>query len=194
MIEVLQKPESVSWAEIHDVIYKAHESNRKNGVDIRNAYLSGEELKESLGSEGVCFVALDGDKVVATSSVAFHTLNTWYSRGQKVAYGTLSAVLPEYKGRHLFSRLEQARVDYARSKDCEGFYVNTAERNTKIRDIKKKYGYFEVAIGRTSFNPHNYITIYKWLGERPFPEYYIRLRFFYSWLKLKMKLALRRIK
>lgn len=186
--QIIEKPDWVSWDEIHDIVYKAHESNRKKGVNIQNTHLSGEQLKESLGADGVCFVAIDGDKAIATSSVAFHTLNTWYCRGQKVGYGTLSAVLPEYKGKHLFTELEKVRIEYARKKGCPGFYVKTAEANTKIRSIKKKYGYFEVAIGRTSFNPHNYITFYKWLDRRPFPAGYIRLRFFISWLILKIKL------
>ena len=187
-IQIIEKPDWVSWDEIHDIVHKAHESNRKKGVDIQNAHLSGEQLKESVGPDGVCFVALDGDKVVATSSVAFHTLNTWYARGQKVGYGTLSAVLPEYKGMHLFSKLEQMRVEYAKDKGCTGFYGKTAEGNTKRRSIAKKDGYFEVSIGRTSFNPHNYVTIYKWLGRRSFPVGYIQLRFFISWLILKIKL------
>ena len=187
-IQIMEKPDWVSWEEIHEVVYNAHESNRNKGVDIQNAHLSGEQLKESLGPDGVCFVALDGDKVVATSSVAFHTLNAWFARGQKAGYGTLSAVLPEYKGQHLFSKLEQMRVAYAKDKGCTGFYGKTAEGNTKRRSIAKKDGYFEVSIGRASFNPHNYITAYKWLDRRPFPAGYIRLRFFISWLILKIKL------
>lgn len=194
MIEILQKPDSVSWDVIHDIVYKAHESNRKKGVNIQNAHLSGEQLKESLGVDGVCFVALDGDKVVATASVAFHTLNTWYARVQKVGYGTLAAVLPEYKGRHLFSKLEKVRVSYVCAKGCTGFYVKTAEKNIEMRNIKKKHGYFEVSIGRTLFNPHNYITLYKWLDRRPFPAGYIRLRFFISWLILKIKLIIGAVK
>lgn len=189
-IQIMEKPDWVSWEEIHDIIYKAHESNRKNGIDIRNAHLSGKELKESLGSDGICFVAFDGDKVIATSSVAFHTLNTWYNRGHKVGYGTLSAVLPEYKGLQLFSKLENTRIEYAQGQGCLGFYCKIAEGNAKRRSIAKKDGYFEVSIGRTSFNPHNFITIYKWLEKRPYTACYIRFRFFLSWLKLKIKLII----
>lgn len=188
--QIIEKPDWVSWDEISDIVYKAHESNRKKGVDIQNAHLSGEQLKESLGPDGVCFVALDGDKVVATSSVAFHTLNTWFARGQKVGYGTLSAVLPEYKGLHLFSKLQQMSVEYVKDKGCSSIYVKTAEGNTKMRSIAKKYGYFEVSIGRTLFNAHNYITMYKWLDSRPFPVAYIRFRFFISWVMLKIKLMI----
>lgn len=189
-IQIIEKPDWVSWDEIHDIIYKAHESNRKKGVDIQNAHLTGEQLRDSLGADGVCFVALDGDKVVATSSVAFHTLNTWYAHGKKVGYATLSAVLPEYKGLGLFSELENTRVKYVRNKGCVGLYGKIAEGNSRMWNIKKKDGYFEVSIGRTSFKPHNYITVYKWLEKRKYPVLYIRFRFFWSWLKLRLKLIL----
>lgn len=193
-IQIVEKPDWVTWDEIHEIIYKAHESNREKGVDIQNAHLTGEQLRDSIGPDGVCFVALDGDKVVATSSVAFHILNVWYARGQKVGYGTLSAVLPEYKGLHLFSKLEHTRIEYARQKGCVGFYVKTAYGNKKRRIIAKKDGYFEVFMGRTSFNPHNYVTIYKWLDKRPFPACYIRYRFLLSRLKLKIRIILGKVK
>lgn len=193
-IQIIKKPDWVSWDEIHEIVYKAHASNRERGIDIRNAHLSGEELRESLGEDGICFVALDGNKVVATSSVAFHTLNTWYARKEKVGYGTLSAVLPEYKGQHLFSKLERTRIDYAKEKGYHAIYKKIAEGNTKMRSIAKKDGYYEVAIMRSSFNPHNYVVIYKWLGERPFSEFYIKLRFLLCKFKLELKLWLRIIK
>lgn len=193
-IQIIKKPDWVSWDVIHEVVYKAHASNRERGVDIRNAHLSGEELRESLGEDGVCFVALDGKKVVATSSVAFHTLNTWYARKEKVGYGTLSAVLPEYKGQHLFSKLERTRIEYAKEKGCNGFYGKTAEGNIKRRIIAKKDGYFEVDIRRTQFHNHNYIVIYKWLGEKPYSTSYVKMRYLLSFFKLKINLLLGRIK
>lgn len=190
MIEILPKPEYVSWNEIHDIIYKAHENNRKNGVDIRNAHLSGEQLKDSLGEDGVCFVATDGGKVIATCSAAFRTLNTWYARGLKLGYATLDAVLPEYSGRHIYSHLAKVREEFIRSKDCAGIYMHIAEGNVIRRQIAEKEGYCRVSIGRTSYNPHNYLVYVKWLGKDPYPICYIRLRFFLSWLILRIRLII----
>lgn len=193
-IKIIKKPNDISWDEIHEVVYQAHASNREQGVDIRNAHLSGEELKNSIGEDGVCFVALDGDKVVATSSLAFHCLHTWYANGKKVGYGTLSAVLPEYKGQHIFSRLERTRMAYAKDVGCYGFYGKTAEGNKKRRNIAKKDGYYEVSIGRTSFNPHNYVTIFKWFEKCPHSTIYIKYKYLMTYLRLKINLFLGRIK
>lgn len=194
MVEILPKPEYVSWDEIHNVIYKAHENNRKNGVDIQNAHLSGKQLKDSLGDDGMCFVAIDRDKVIATCSAAFRTLNTWYAHRQKFGYGTLDAVLPEYSGRHIFSHLANVREEFINNKDCVGIYMHIAEGNIIRRQIAQKEGFFQVSIGRTTYNPHNYLVYVKWLKKRPYPICYIRLRFFLSWLILKIKLILGVIK
>ena len=61
MIEITRKPESISWAEISSVVHQAHAPNRMHGVDIRNAHLTGEEMRESIGTDGDCFVAIDKD-------------------------------------------------------------------------------------------------------------------------------------
>lgn len=194
MISIQEKPDKVSWEEIRNVVYEAHASNRAKGVDIRNAHLSGEQMKQSIGEDGVCFIALDGNKVVATSSIAFHHLNTWYACRQKVAYSTLQAVLPEYKGNHLFSKLEKEGIECAHKSSCTGIYKKVAEKNFLMRSIAKKDGYFEVSIARTSYNPHNYITLFKWFGSRPYSRLYIRLRYLLSWTKLKFNIALGRVK
>ena len=194
MIIVRIKPENVSWEEIRQVIYEAHASNREKGIDIRNAHLSDDEMKQSIGADGICFVALYGDKVVATSSLAFHKLNAWYAQEQKVAYCTLQAVLPEYRGKQLFSRLEGAGIEYACSIGCTGVYKKVAERNVLMRTIAKKDGYLEVSYGRTLFKPHNYITLFKWLGKRPYSQGYIRIRFLLSMIKTKVNIAIGRVK
>lgn len=45
MIEIVEKPEWVSWDDIHDVVWKAHENNRKKGVIMSYPSLPGEKNK-----------------------------------------------------------------------------------------------------------------------------------------------------
>ena len=45
-ISIIEKLEWVSWDEIHDVLWKAHERNRANGGLMSYPSLSGEELKK----------------------------------------------------------------------------------------------------------------------------------------------------
>lgn len=192
-IQLIKKPDYISWDEIAQVIFEAHSSNRDNGIDIQNAHKTGSELRESLGVNGACFVALENNKVVATSSIAFHEKNTWYHKG-KIAYATLSGVLPSHKGKHLFSKLSKMCFDYALQQGIRVFYSNTAEGNRKYRAIAKKDGYNEVHMGRTTFNPHNYVVIVKWIDGAPFSKTFMQYKFFLSMLKIKINVLLGRVK
>lgn len=178
-----EKDESISWSEIQNVIYRSHESNRKNGVDIRNAHLTSEELCELIGIEGKCFVALDGEKVIGTCSVSFQNKNEWYVKG-RIAYMLLEAVLPEYKGQHIFKQLSMFRKQYAIGAGCCQFYMNVAEHNSVRRAIAKKEGFIPVAIHFNKYNPHNFITYCYWVNKRPMSWLTIYMRYMISLLKL----------
>ena len=188
MIEIVSKPDAVSWDEISRVVYLSHAKNRENGLDIRNANLTGKEIEERLGNEGKCFIARktsDGT-IIATASVAFHKLDRWYAHGL-FAYLTLEAVLPEWSGQHIFSLLSLERMKHVNSLHCDGTYMYVAEGNTLRRHIANKEGFISVAIDRTEYNRHNYLTYVKWLGNKPHSLFYIRTRYVFNWIKLKLK-------
>jgi len=65
-IKIIEKPEWITYDEIHNLLYAAHESNREKGVNVATATMSGNELEEYLGAKGKTFVALDGEKLVGT--------------------------------------------------------------------------------------------------------------------------------
>ena len=65
-MQVMEKPEWVSWDEIHEVLWKAHEQNRKKGVIMSYPSLSGEEIKNKIGDKGKLFVAIEDNKVIGT--------------------------------------------------------------------------------------------------------------------------------
>ena len=65
-INIIEKPEWVSWDEIHEVLWKAHEKNRENGVFMSYPSLSGDEIKRRVENNGKMFIALDGQNVVGT--------------------------------------------------------------------------------------------------------------------------------
>ena len=186
MVEIVLKPNSVSWDEISQIVYNSHVNNREKGLDIRNANLTGDEIKESIGVDGRCFIARDTNLgiIIGTVSVAFHHLERWYAHGL-FAYLTLDAVLPEWSGKHVFSRLSTERMEYIKGTGCEGIYIYIAENNKLRREIAKKEGFISVAIDRTDYNRHNYITYVKWFGEKPFCLFNIRVRFVLNWIKLK---------
>ena len=45
-IQIIEKPDWVSWDEIHEVLWKAHENNRENGVFMSYPSLTGDEIKK----------------------------------------------------------------------------------------------------------------------------------------------------
>lgn len=47
-IRVIEKPDWVSWDEIHEVLKSAQTVNRRRGFNMINANLSGEKLKKKL--------------------------------------------------------------------------------------------------------------------------------------------------
>lgn len=178
-----EKDDSISWEEIQQVIFLSHAINRSKGVDIRNAHLSPEELQKKIGNYGKCFVALDGEKVVGTCSVIFQTKNVWYANG-RIAYMLLEAVLPGYKGQHIFRNLSEIRKKYTIGTGCLQFYMNVAEKNTVRRLIAKKENFVPVAIHFNNYNPHNYITYSYWVNKRPYSRLNIYAHYIFSLLKL----------
>ena len=191
-IDIIENTNNEKWNDIQNVIYQSHEENRRNGVDIRNAHLTAKELKESLGIDGKCFIALDGNKIVGTCSVAFQNKKCWYANGL-VAYTTLEAVLSEYKGKHIFKLLAEKRLEYIKSKGCNVIYMNVAEKNTIRRLIADKEGFKKIAIHYNSYNPHNYITYCKWIEESPFTDFEISIRYGMSIIKLWIQYLKRRL-
>lgn len=141
MIKVIQKPKEVPYTVIHDVLWAAHEENRKNGLYIKSADFSPEEIEQHIGKDGVCFVALDDDdRVVGTSSVRAVTRKKWYARG-RVFVDVLDGVLPKYQGQHIKSMLDQAIEEYARSQGIKVIEFRTAEANTARQQIGLHEGY-----------------------------------------------------
>ena len=63
-ISIVEKPDWVSWEDIHNVVWKAHENNRLKGIIMSYPALSGDEIKDKIGKDGKLFTALDGDKGV----------------------------------------------------------------------------------------------------------------------------------
>ena len=104
MVQVIEKPDWVSWDEIHEVIWKAHESNRQNGINMRFPTLLGEEIRKRVEGNGKMFVALDGKKVVGTAAIRRKNLDLWCGKGE-YAYLCFASVLPEYSRQGIYKQL-----------------------------------------------------------------------------------------
>jgi hypothetical protein len=77
-IQIIEKPEWVSWDEIHEVVWEAHANNREKGIIMSYPSLSGEELKNMIGDHGKMFLAVEDNKVVGTLALIVKSGKKWY--------------------------------------------------------------------------------------------------------------------
>ena len=191
-IKVILKPDSIPYDKIHDVLLKAHKNKKKNGMTMRNVSLSGEEIKEKIGKDGKCYVALDGEKIVGTASYRIRTINKWYHKG-KTAEFILSGILPEYRGKHIFPQLEEIRIAALKEAGINTIQFDTAENNARRQEIAKKVGYYYVDFFASHSN-HYSVEMFRWLDKPPFSKGYCALRYHLKKIYIKTRFKPGKIK
>lgn len=179
---VVEKASEISWDAIHEILLAAHNDKNKDGGAQATAFLTGEELKEKVG-DGKCFVALMDGKMVGTGSVSIRERNYWYSRG-KIAYYCFGAILPDYQGLGIYSKLDKARDEYVKKLGLNLIYTHTSSSNKKMQEIKKKQGYR--LVGFSAFKSTNYysVTLAKWIEGCPYSKWHCYLRYYYAMLRV----------
>ena len=176
-INIAEKPDWVSWDEIHNVLWRAHEENRSKGVVMDNNSLPGDIIREIIGKDGKLFVALDGDIVVGTLALIKKNGEKWYCSGY---YGHLcfGAVLSEYSGKGIYRSLYQLAEKTATQMGLTVLTRSTHEHNDRMLKITKQEGYYYVDC-KAYKNRFNIVRA-KWLNGCPFSEMYIKMRFLAS--------------
>ena len=173
-IVIMEKPDSITFKDISDVLRKAHEPHRKNGVIMRVPFLPPEELEKWVGKDGKCFVAMDGDQLVGTVSFMVRNLKRWYHKGI-TAEMTMQGVLLSHQGKHICSMLNQSCEEAIWKNGYQTIYFDTAEANAKRIAIGKKEGFVLVDYFWTG--NHYSVGMMKWLDGCPFSTWYCKLRF-----------------
>ena len=149
-ITVIEKPEEITFEQIREVLWDANERNRRDGFYLSTASMPGEKLKERLGPDGKCFVALahkdgaDEPLLVGTISIRYLDRRRWYAKGRVADY-MLAAVISSYQGKHINSMLAEKVFETAREANPGG--------------------------------DHYSVIMAKWLGKCPFSDAYCKLRY-----------------
>lgn len=182
VIQILEKPDWVTWEEIKTCLLDAHASNRELGIDMNHYHWPAEKIKESLGDNGILLVAIDGKKVVGTAAIADKQGHSWYVRG-KYAYMCFAGVIPSYRGFGIYKELTKRREEYAIQKHYEVLLLDTHSNNKRIREIARKNGYRYVRFFRAKSGDHYSVIMVKWLKRCPFSRFYFWIRYRVSWLK-----------
>ena len=175
-IRVMEKPDWVSWDDIHKLLMAAHKKNIEKGIVMKYPQMPGEEIKKKLGDEGMCWVALCGDKLVGTTSVTFFQGKSWWNKNQKVAHGCFTGIIKEYQGIGITEEFNKRYREYIIQK---GVYItegDTAESNRIMRKIVENNGHKIVSFYAPSSNHYN-VRFVKWLNGCPFSDKTINRRF-----------------
>lgn len=187
-ISIQEKPEWISFDEVHTVLEKAHGSVKSEGIMFSTTNFSGEQMEKQLGKNGVCFVAMDADKVVGTLSVNFENRKTWYASGL-VAHIRFVAVLPEYQGCHIGGNLVKVALDWINEKNIDVTVVSTPEKNISAINLYRHNGFKLVEF--FTYQNKFCVRLAYWTIEEPYSEKECMRRFNKMKFKLKAKKILR---
>lgn len=175
-IRIVEKPDWIRWDDIHDCLWAAHECNRKMGVNMRTAFLSGNELIKRVGPRGKCFVALVNGEFAGTASIKIVNRNTWYHTGELCDF-ILVGIYPQYKGMGIYKMLLRKCVSESEHMGINVVELDTAEGNMHMQNISQKHGFKHVAIKASPCTKHYSIVLAMWTKGCPFSDRYVKFRY-----------------
>lgn len=183
-IQIVEKPDWVSWDEIHQVIWKAHADNRNNCVVMRYPSLSGEEICQKIEGNGKMLCAIADGKVVGTAAIIVKSSHLWCGKGN-YAYCCFASVLPEYNGKGIYKALDLKREELALTLQLTRMLGDTHENNKHRLDIAKKAGY--KFVDYKYYKNHYNVVMVKWLNGCPYTEFRRKIEFLKRKLQVKIK-------
>lgn len=183
-IQIIEKPDWISYEDIHSCLYAAHIGNFEKGFHVRTAFMAGQEIEKYLGKTGKCFVALDGDKLVGTTSFRIVNRNYWCVKGE-VVDRVLVGVLPEYQGQHISIMLFKKIEEEARKNGYKYIETRTAEQNEIMKKNNLKCGYRYIDFWCTKSDHYTVVMLY-WLAGCPYNK--MRTAIFFEIKKFLIKL------
>lgn len=167
-IEICERDETVSFGQIHNLLYEAHAENRKNGFRVKTAELSAGQLEESLASDSKCFVAKVNGALAGVSAVKLVQRDRWYAKGL-TADQIYVATLPAYRGLHLSTSLHREIVEFSKNVGAGQIELRTAAGNMAMQRACLKWGFKRVEYRAYSGLDHYTVVMCKWLDKKKAP-------------------------
>lgn len=178
VITFIKKPDWVSWDEIQRCHVIGHERNIKKGLKMQCAELTAEELKDELNG-AICYVALDGKRVVGTTSLKILDVRKlWFKK--RIGIMMMEAILPEYIGSDVFFGLQDIRMKDAVENNVEILYFGTAEANKVVRKVQSKLGFKQILFRSFPDTTYYSVMMAKWIKGKPLPDWLIKTLFYLS--------------
>ena len=175
-IQIVEKPDWVTWDDIKQCLFEAHAQNRAKGINMAHYQWPVERIKDSLGEKGVVLVALDGKRLIGTAAIGDKIGKTWYTRGP-YAYICFDAVIPEYSGKGIFKLLDSKREQLAKNLGYRTLVFDTHSNNIHRQEIAQKNGYRLVRFFRAASKDHYSVVMAKWLDSCPYSKLYCKMQY-----------------
>ena len=167
-IEIRTKDESISWEELVDLFHEAFQERLDQGLNFTCSFFTPEDL-ERRSAGNVVLVAIDKDNnfLAGTAFVKIVKDNKgpW-------AYLSNMAINSNYKRCGIGSKLEERRIEIARTNGCKYVISDTAAGATSSVKWHKKNGFYPFSL--RSFGSTNYYSIifrkqlkHHWLWSNP---------------------------
>ena len=185
-IKIVEKPDWVSWDDIHNTLWKAHTYNREKGMAMRYASLSGDEIRERVEGKGKMICAIKGDKLIGTAAIVTKKAKLWFDKNPATyAYLCFACVSPDFASQGVYRQLYMYRERACVMMGLKHLMFDTHEKNRRVLEINSK-NHFR-AVDYKFYNDHFNIVMVKWLDGCPYPSWYIKLRFLLSKFKQKTR-------
>lgn len=191
-IQIIRKPESVSWEAIRNCLLESHAANRGKGVVMSHYQWSPEDIKDYIGNDGVMLVAMEGEKLVGTAAISIKQSNSWYTRGQRYAYLCFAGILPGYNGKGIYKALTEKRQEIVKELELGIMLFDTHENNKHVQKIAVKNGFRYVHFFQSGSKDHCNVVLVKWIDGCPFSKLYCSMKFFSSRFKTKLRILLKK--
>lgn len=188
-IQIVEKPDWVTWDDIKQCLVDAHAVNRARGIKMAHYQWPVEKMKESLGEKGVVLVALDGKRLVGTAAIGNKVGKTWYNKGS-YAYICFDAVIPEYSGKGIFKLLDNKREKLATGLGYKTLVFDTHSRNVHRQQMAERNGYRLVRFFRAASKDHYSVVMAKWLDGCPHSSFYCWMKYKMSWMNTMLRFPL----
>lgn len=189
-IQIVEKPDWVSWDNIHDVIWNAHAQNREKGIVMRYPSLEGDEIRQRIEGKGKMFVALDGSKLIGTAAYLKKDASLWCGKGI-YGYYCFAALLPSYRHMGIYPKLCEIRKEELVKEGIHRIMMDTHEDNIREVALAQRQGFIPVDL--MIMKGHFNVLLVKWLDSCPYPSFLCRILFLFRKCLRKTTFKVRKI-
>lgn len=185
-IKIVEKKIGYSFDDIKIVMDEAHNAAKNDKLTFPTSNMTEEDFKKTENNNGRWFLAVDGDRVVGTIYGVKEKLKSWYYTGNIIVIKYV-AILPEYSGRHLVSKLYNKIFDFAKSENISVCIMSMSEFNFHHQHVAEKNGFILIDYYAVN-NLKNYTLKYAfWINDKC-PHSYKKIRFMLFLRKIKAKI------